>query len=233
MCGPKKGRCVVPAQVEYLLAASVLGDGLGALADGVLGQFTGKKQTDGGLDFSAGDRGSLVVVSQAGSLGGDSLKDIVDKAVHDGHGFAGDTSVGVHLFQHLVDVDGVGFLPPPPALLVAGPLGLGLRGGFLRSLGCNGFRCGWHICRSVLECRGPEKRVIYIRRYIGLTYFTSYAIESTHASVSIGLEPVLISPAVSRHSRFQSPHKATQQTHSISIASKIKITFIPISSDIY
>ena len=74
--------------LSCLLGAGVLGDGLGTLADGVLGEFTGQEQTYGCLDFSAGDGGSLVVVSQSGGLGGDSLEDVVDKAVHDGHGFA-------------------------------------------------------------------------------------------------------------------------------------------------
>jgi len=115
-----------------LLAAGVLGDGLGAFTDGVLGQLTGEKQTDSGLDFSAGDRGSLVVVGQTASLGGDTLEDIVDKAVHDGHGLAGNASVGVNLLQHFVDVDGVRFPPPFPPLLVSpSTLGLRLGGGLL------------------------------------------------------------------------------------------------------
>ena len=51
-------------------------------------------------------------MSQTGSLGGDSLEDIVDEAVHDGHGTAADTSVGVDLLHHFVDVDAVRFTPP-------------------------------------------------------------------------------------------------------------------------
>ena len=39
----------------YLLGAGVLCDGLGALTDGVLGQLTREKQTDGGLDLPARD----------------------------------------------------------------------------------------------------------------------------------------------------------------------------------
>ena len=66
-----------------LLRAGVLGDSLGTLRNGVLSQFTGEEETDSGLDLPRGDGGSLVVVSQAGSLSGDSLEDIVDKAVHD------------------------------------------------------------------------------------------------------------------------------------------------------
>ena len=94
----------------------------------MLGQLTGEKETDSGLDLAARDGGALVVVSQTGSLGSDTLEDVVDKAVHDGHGLAADASVGVHLLQHLVDVDGVAFLSLPLALLVAGANSLGLAG---------------------------------------------------------------------------------------------------------
>ena len=128
---------------EYrrLLAAGVLGDGLCAFTDSVLGKFTGQEQTDGCLDFSAGDGGSLVVVSQPGCLGSDSLKDVVDEAVHDGHSLAGNTSVWVHLLQDFVDVDGVGFLPLPPLFLVSCTGGFRLARGLLCSfswyLGCH------------------------------------------------------------------------------------------------
>ena len=99
-----------------LLGGSVLGDGLGAFADGVLGQFTGQKESDRGLDLTAGDGRLLIVVSQAGSFAGDTLKDIVDETVHDAHGTAGDTSVRMHLLQHLVDVDTVAFLSASTSL---------------------------------------------------------------------------------------------------------------------
>ena len=97
----------------------------------MLGQFTGEKQTNSGLDLSAGDGGSFVVVSQSGGLSGDSLEDIVDEAVHNGHGLAGYTSVGVHLFQDFVDVDCVGFFPLLPSLLVPNALALALEAAFL------------------------------------------------------------------------------------------------------
>ena len=125
-----------------LLGAGVLGHSLGSLGYGVLGQLSGQKETDSCLDLSAGDGGASVVVGQTGSLGSDALEDVVDKRVHDAHGLAGDTSVGVHLLQHLVDVDGVALPPPPFPLLLSGPDGLGLAGGLLGSLGC-GF--GWHV----------------------------------------------------------------------------------------
>ena len=129
------------ANFSSLLGAGVLGDGLGSLRHGVLGQLTGQEETDSGLDLSAGDGGAPVVVGKTGGLGGDTLEDVVDEGVHDAHGLAGYTGVRVDLLQHLVDVDGVGFPPPPLPLLVPGTGGLCLAGGLLGSLGCG---LWWH-----------------------------------------------------------------------------------------
>lgn len=73
---------------NHLLGGGVLGDSLGALRDGVFGEFTRQQQSDGGLDLPTGDGGFSVVVGQTGRLGSDALEDIVDKAVHDRHGAA-------------------------------------------------------------------------------------------------------------------------------------------------
>ena len=54
LSGPKKGRFNA-AELDCLLAAGVFGDGLGAFADGVLGQFTGQEETHSSLDLSACD----------------------------------------------------------------------------------------------------------------------------------------------------------------------------------
>ena len=140
--GPEKGRFELTVSGYRLTGASVFGDGLGALADSVLGQFTGQEEADGGLDLSAGDGGTLVVVGQARGLVGDALEDVVDKGVHDIHGFAGDSSVGVDLLQHFVDVNAVALPPPTSAFLVAGAHGLCLGGGLLGSLRCWSF--WWH-----------------------------------------------------------------------------------------
>ena len=123
-----------------LLGAGVLGDGLGALRDGVLGELTGEEEPDSGLDLPGGDGGPLVVVGEPGGLGGDALKDVVDKGVHDGHSLGGDAGIGVHLLEDLVDVDGVGLLPLVLLLLLValgdGLGGLaGLLGSFSRNLG--------------------------------------------------------------------------------------------------
>ena len=83
-------------------------------------------------------------MGQSASLSSNTLEDVIDEGVHDGHGLAGDTSVGVDLLQDLVDVDGVGFPPPPFPLLVSGTGGLCLAGGLLCSLGCS---LWWHSVR--------------------------------------------------------------------------------------
>ena len=93
-----------------LFAAGVLRYSLGALTNSMLGQLTRQVQPHSSLDFTAGDGVLLVVVSQAGAFSGDSLKDVVNEGVHDAHGLARDAGVGVHLLQHLVDVDGVALL---------------------------------------------------------------------------------------------------------------------------
>ena len=55
----------------------VLGDRLGALGDGVLGQLTGQNQTNRCLDFPGGDGGLLVVSSQFGGLGGNTFENVL------------------------------------------------------------------------------------------------------------------------------------------------------------
>ena len=126
-------------QVSSLLGAGVLGDSLGSLRHGVLGQLSGQEKTDSSLDFSGGDGAPSVVVSQTGSFSSDALEDVVDKGVHDGHGLGADSSVRVHLLQDFVDVDGVGLPPPPLAFLVRGTGGLRLGGGLLRTFRCDSF----------------------------------------------------------------------------------------------
>jgi len=77
------------------------------LRPGVLGELTRERQAHSGQDISGREGGLLVVTSQARSLAGDSLEDVVHERVHDRHTLLGDTSLGVDLLQHLVDVGGV------------------------------------------------------------------------------------------------------------------------------
>ena len=101
--GPKKDLLFPMKQGNNLLGAGVLGDSLGALRDGVLGELTREEKPDSSLDLTGGDGGPLVVVSKSAGLSGDSLEQIVDERVHDAHGLGGDSSVRVDLLQHLVD----------------------------------------------------------------------------------------------------------------------------------
>jgi hypothetical protein len=91
------------------LRGSELGDSFGSFGDGVFGQLTRKHETNRGLDFSGGEGGLLVVTSKTRGFRSNSLEDIVDEGVHDGHSSLGDSSVWVNLFQHFVDVAGIGF----------------------------------------------------------------------------------------------------------------------------
>ena len=84
---------------------AVLGDGLGAFGDGVLGELTGEEESDGSLDLAGGEGVLLVVADEAGGLVGDLLEDVVDEGVHDRHGLLGDASLGVDLLEDSVDVD--------------------------------------------------------------------------------------------------------------------------------
>ena len=111
------------AQSKDLLGAGVLGDGLGAFRDGVLGELTREEEADSSLHFPGGEGVLLVVADEAGALSGDLLEDVVDEGVHDGHGSLGDSGLWVDLLEDSVDVDGESL----------GSLSLwgGLSGGFL------------------------------------------------------------------------------------------------------
>ena len=124
-----------------LLGAGVLCDGLGSLGHGVLSQLSRQEETDSSLNLTAGDGRATVVVGETRGLCSDTFEDIVHKRVHDRHGLTGDASVGMNLFQHLVDVDGVALLPPPLAFPVAAAHSFCLAGGLLGSLGGT---LGWH-----------------------------------------------------------------------------------------
>ena len=101
-----------------LFGAGVFGDCLGAFADCVLCQFTRQQKSHRSLDLPRRDCRAFVVVSQPRSLRRNALENVVDEAVHNAHGLAGDSSIRVHLLQHLVDVNSVAFLPLPLLLLI-------------------------------------------------------------------------------------------------------------------
>lgn len=92
---PSKIQCPKRKAVQAPLfrGRRVLGNGLGAFRDSVLGQLTGQDEANTigvvswfgfqawiddirGLDLARGDGGLLVVGSKLGSLGGDALEDV-------------------------------------------------------------------------------------------------------------------------------------------------------------
>ena len=123
-----------------LLRGLVLGDSLGSLRDGVLGELPRKEESDSSLDLTGADGGPPVVLSKTAGLASNSSEQIIPEGVEDAHGLGGDSSVGVDLLENPVDVDAVRLLPSLPLLL--GSLGgvsnvAGHLGGFNRNL-------GWH-----------------------------------------------------------------------------------------
>ena len=103
----------------------------------MLGQLSGEEKPDSRLDLPGSDGRPLVVVGETGGLSGDSFEDVVDERVHDAHGLGRDSGVRVNLFQHLVDVDGVGLLSLLLLFLVSGSTGGLSLTRLLRALGGN------------------------------------------------------------------------------------------------
>ena len=75
-----------PIQFRNLrFGAGVLGNGLGPLRHGVLGQLSREKKTNGSLDLTGSDGGPLVVVGKFGGFGSNPLENVVDEGIHDTH----------------------------------------------------------------------------------------------------------------------------------------------------
>ena len=87
------------------LGRGELGDSLGALRDGMLGELSGEDKADSGLDLPRGDGGLLGDTSKLGGLSGDLVKHVVHEGVEDGHGLGRNASVGVDLLEDLVEID--------------------------------------------------------------------------------------------------------------------------------
>lgn len=133
----------VQKMIVNLLGTVVLGDSLGSLRDGVLGQLTGEDEADGGLDLLGADGGALVVRSELAGLRGDALKNVIDKRVHNAHGLLRNVHIGVALAEDLEDVGRVRLVA---GALAASGCGRRLFGGLGGSL-ASGFLCsGSHCC---------------------------------------------------------------------------------------
>ena len=78
MCGFEKSLLFEEDQIAQVsLAAGVLRNSLGALADSVLGQFSWKGETDSGLDFPRSNGRFLVVVRETRGFASDLTKEII------------------------------------------------------------------------------------------------------------------------------------------------------------
>ena len=111
----------------------------------MLGELTGKKESDGGLDLTGGEGVLLVVANESGGLGGDLLEDVVDERVHDAHGSLGDTGLGVDLLEDSVDVDAEGL----GSSALGGFLGSRFGGSSLGDGSSSGF-LGTHFCFVII-----------------------------------------------------------------------------------
>lgn len=127
-----------------LLGTIILGNSLDTIRNGMLGQLSGKDKSDGSLNLFAANGGSLVVGSNLASLAGSTFKDIINKAVHDGHGLLGDVHIGMALAQNLENVGRVGFVTGATTLsgstrgLLDGGFGGSFTGRLLFSFGGHG-----------------------------------------------------------------------------------------------
>ena len=181
--------CLKSRSCKNLLAAGVLGDSLGSLRNGVLGKLSRKDQTASSLDWPGRDCLLLVVGSETRSFSSNSLKEIIDEGVHDGHGLLGDTNIGVNLLQHLVDVRSISLLPCfLPHLLLGSSLATFLSTLLWASLLGAGFSWAWH--RVLLSLQDeldwwlpPKFQAIYtLREDQNLTFENAFsdAIGTSH-----------------------------------------------------
>ena len=84
----------------------------------MFGQLSGQKESHSRLNLPTGDGRPFVVMAKSTGFTSNSLEDVIDEGVHNRHRLRADSSVGMDLFQHLIDVAGIGLLPPPLLLLV-------------------------------------------------------------------------------------------------------------------
>ena len=67
----------------------------------MFGEFSGEEEAHGRLDFSGGDGGFFVVLSQGVGLASYALEKVPHERVHDRHRLGGDAGVGMHLKKNI------------------------------------------------------------------------------------------------------------------------------------
>ena len=73
---PVKTQRAEKSAAHGLRGRGVLGDGLGALGHGVLGELSGEGEAHGGLDLAGREGALLVVAHELAGLVGDLVKDV-------------------------------------------------------------------------------------------------------------------------------------------------------------
>jgi len=159
--------------LQKLLGASVFGHGFGTLRYSVFCQFSWKNQPYSSLHLTASYCGSLVVVSKSWCFTCNSFEDIIDEAVHDAHSFARHTSVGVHLLQHLVDVDTIAFFSFPLLFLITSASCFSLSC-FLGTFGANFGRHIDVLVKIYAECTLQLLRVFIFNKICKLDSSTRF-----------------------------------------------------------
>ena len=66
----------------------------------MLGKFTRQDEADRGLDLTGRNGRFFRIGRELGSLGGNTLENVVDKRVEDGHGLVRDTRIGMDLLEY-------------------------------------------------------------------------------------------------------------------------------------
>ena len=76
----------------------------------MLGELTGKDQSDGGLDLSGTENSLAVVTNKASSFRSDLLEGVVDHRVQNRDGSLADSNLWVNLLEDSHNVCGVGLV---------------------------------------------------------------------------------------------------------------------------
>jgi len=100
----------ISLEIFHLFGACILGHGLSTFGYSVFSQLSRKNQANRCLNFTWWDSRTFVVFSQTRCLLGDTLEDVIDKRVHDGHCLWWDSSIWMNLLENSIDVNRVWLL---------------------------------------------------------------------------------------------------------------------------
>ena len=106
-------------KVQKRLGAGELGDSLGALRDGMLGELTREDEPDGSLDFPGRQCTLTTVADEATSFTGNTVKGVSDEVSKDSHSSLADTSLRVDLSENSDNVGRVRLRPLAVNLLAS------------------------------------------------------------------------------------------------------------------